>query len=134
MVWRKSKVEGSPMVEGRPKKCFWPPYQNFLMRTMNHPPFGSFIGLRTFWWEATRFIISCTLYPSYYWKVYMENKHYMFSFHPTGTPQDSEARNKKIKLNWKRLPGFQNVCKKKAYLLDALAQPISILTLSAQCY
>lgn len=41
---------------------------------------------------------------------------------------------KKIKLNWKRLPGSQNVCKMKAYLLDALAQPTSILTLSVQCY
>lgn len=81
-----------------PKKCFQSTYQNFLIRTMNHPPFGSFISLRPFWWEATRFIISCTLYPFYSWKVYMENKNYMCSFHPTGSPQDSEARNKKNKL------------------------------------
>lgn len=52
LVSRKSNGEDRPWW---PKKCFLSMYQDFLIRTMNHPPFRSFICLRAFWWKATRF-------------------------------------------------------------------------------
>lgn len=74
----------------------------------------------------------CTLLilGKYIWKTNIT----CLAFIPLVHLKIQRSKIKKIKLNWKRLPGSQNVCKKKAYLLDALAQPTSILTLSAQCY
>lgn len=56
----------------------------------------------------------------------MENKNDIFSFHPTGSSQGSEAQKNFLK----RLPGSQNICIKKAYFVGAPAQSTNILILS----
>lgn len=112
-----------------PGKCLLSMHQDFLIKTMNHPPFRAFLSaLELFGEKQPGLIISCILYPFYSWKVYMENKNNILSFHPIGSSQGSGARGKK-----KRLSESRNICKKRGrYLVGAPAQPKSILTLSLQ--
>lgn len=80
---------------------------------------GLFICLQMFGEKQPGLITSCKLYPFYSWKVYIENKNIIFSFHPTGLPQGWETR--KSLTSWI----FKHT-QKKAYRVGISAQPVSV--------
>lgn len=92
-VSRKSSGEDRPM---QAWKIFPVHIPRFSYQNNESSILQTFLSALELFGEKYGLIISCKLYPFYSWNMHMENKNNVFSFHPTGSPQGSEARKKKI--------------------------------------